>query len=342
VGVYWGNQEREKRKFKVFSDEVVWVNAKGEIVKRAIHQFKYFTEQLGGGIGLDMAEIPGGSFLMGTEDAEITRLNEKYGGGYANDERPQHQVNISSFFMGKSPVTQAQWRAVASRTDLKVERDLKLDPSGFKGDDRPVEQVSWYDAVEFCKRLSKLSGKDYRLPSEAEWEYACRANTPRLVGEGPGVRSSNTPRLVGEGPGVRSYPFYFGETITDALANYNANYTYAEEPKGKYREETTPVGQFPPNAFGLYDMHGNVWEWCADDWHNNYEGAPTDGRAWLDNDNHSQKNNDNEDSTSVLRGGSWYDVPDDCRSACRVNYNRRVNLNFNIGFRVVSAVGRTP
>ncbi|MFM7788278.1 MAG: formylglycine-generating enzyme family protein, partial [Microcystis panniformis] len=146
--------------------------------------------------------------------------------------------------------------------------------------------------------------------SEAEWEYACRAGTTTL--------------------------FYFGETITGELANYNAGYTYSGEPTGQYREETTPVGQFvgqfPPNAFGLYDMHGNVWEWCADTWHDNYDGAPTDGSAWIENGN---------DNRSPPRGGSWYNDPNNCRSACRYDNYRRGNYNDNLGFRVVCGAGRT-
>lgn len=127
-------------------------------------------------------------------------------------------------------------------------------PSRFKGEKRPVERVSWKDAVEFCQKLSALTGETYRLPSEAEWEYACRAGT--------------------------TTPFYFGKTITSDLVNYDGNYPYGSGPKGTYRKETTEVGQFPPNAFGLYDMHGNVQEWCADTYHDSYQGAPTDGSVW--------------------------------------------------------------
>ena len=169
----------------------------------------------------------------------------------------------------------------------------------------PVERVSWYDAVEFCARLSKATGKEYRLPSEAEWEYACRAGT-------------NT-------------PFHFGETITTDLANYDGEYTYASEPKGKYRGRTTLVGSFPPNAFGLYDMHGNVWEWCLDDWHHNYEGAPTDGSGWV------ESINDNDNCYQVLRGASWNYSPQACRSAYRTYDNANVDY-VNIGLRVVCGV----
>ncbi|ARI83089.1 SUMF1/EgtB/PvdO family nonheme iron enzyme [Microcystis aeruginosa] len=323
-----------KQLLSVFNFEIVGVNAKGEQIKKESKQSQYFSEDLGNDITLEMVAIPGGTFLMGTEDEEIERLVKKFGWEGYRRERPQHQVTVPPFFIGKYPITQAQWKAIASRTDLKVKQDLDPDPSQFKDPpkpplkrgasdsppfeggarggsptrwDRPVEQVNWYDVIEFCARLSKLKeGREYRLPSEAEWEYACRAGT--------------------------TTPFYFGETIKGELANYNASRIYAEEPKGEYRQQTTPVGQFPPNAFGLYDMHGNVWEWCADTWHNNYDGAPTDGSVWIENDN---------DNRSPLRGGSWYNNPNNCRSACRGNSNRRVNNDFNFGFRVVCGAGRT-
>jgi formylglycine-generating enzyme required for sulfatase activity len=298
-------------------------------VEQNRRQFKEqpFGEDLGNDITLEMAAIPGGTFLMGSPP------NEKYS---FDDEYPQHQVTVPPFFMGKYPITQAQWKEVASRTDLKVKQDLDLNPAHFKdrpdSDRRPVEQVNWYDAVEFCARLSKLTGREYRLPSEAEWEYACRAGTIT--------------------------PFHFGETITGELANYRASYTYADEPKGEYRQQTTPVGQFPPNAFGLYDMHGNVWEWCMDDWHDNYDGAPSDGSVWLDNN--QEENIDAENSLEstekaysagslqdennlypVMRGGSWANNPNLCRSAIRDNIIRRVSRSYLSGFRVVCVFGRT-
>jgi formylglycine-generating enzyme required for sulfatase activity len=283
-----------------FTFETVTVNSRGKIIKRETKTAQYFSENLGNNITLEMVYIPSGTFMMGSPEGE----------GY-DSEKPQHQVTVPPFFMSKFQITQAQWRAIASRTDLKVERDLDPNPAYFKdredSDRRPVEQVSWYDAVEFCQRLSKQTGKEYRLPSEAEWEYACRAGT--------------------------TTPFHFGETITTDLANYNGNYTYASEPKGKYREETTPVGSFPPNAFGLYDMHGNVWEWCADTWHDDYEGAPTDGSAWIQG---------GDDNRSPLRGGVWYYGPGNCRSAYRVGLiGERDDVNDGIGFRLVCGVGST-
>ncbi len=236
-----------------FSFETVRVNRQGKIIQKIPGQARFYPQDLGQGVRLDMVQIPGGTFLMGTEEAEIERLCKKYERNWFRWERPQHSVQVSPFLLGKTPVTQDQWRTVVAQVGTIV-RYLDPDPSNFKGGNRPVECVSWYDAVEWCARLSKLTGKEYRLPSEAEWEYACRAGT--------------------------TTPFAFGEAITTDLANYDGNDTVAEEAKGQYREETTPVASFPPNGFGLYDLHGNVWEWCFDPFHENYQGAPRDGSVW--------------------------------------------------------------
>ena len=283
--------------------ETVMVDARGRVVKRYPNkQAKFFKEDLGNSVILEMVAIPGEKFLMGTEDEEIERLVQKFDWDYFRREKPQHEVTVQSFFMSKYPITQAQWRAIASLSKVKL--DLESDPSRFKGDELPVESVSWEDAQEFCARLSNKTKREYRLPTEAEWEYACRAGT--------------------------TTPFHFGETITDKLANYRATNTYANEPKGEYRKQTTPVGSFPPNAFGLSDMHGNVWEWCEDDWHDNYQGAPNDGSAWLSGTS----------SRKVRRGGSWVDVPVYCRSAYRGDTSRDYRF-YNLGFRVVCVVLRT-
>ncbi len=296
---------------KTFTFETVTVNPIGQITHRETKQARYFTEDLGNGVSVEMVYIPGGTFLMGSPETEAENRGR---------EKPQHQVTIQPFFMGKYTVTQAQWKAVAQLP--KIERDLDGDPSLFKGDNRPVELVSWYDAVEFCARLSQKTLKNYRLPSEAQWEYACRAGT--------------------------TTPFHFGETITTDLANYNGDYTYLDAPKGKYRQETVDVGSFPPNAFGLYEMHGNIWEWCADPWHGNYNGAPTDGSVWdeKDNDNRYQKSADllvmsrNDDIIRLLRGGSWYSYPRNSRSAFR-NY-RAPDSCFNyLGFRFLCVAAWT-
>ncbi|MBO1052380.1 MAG: SUMF1/EgtB/PvdO family nonheme iron enzyme [Dolichospermum sp. DET73] len=270
---------------KTFSFEVVTTDARGNITNRRKESAKYFTEDLGNGVTLEMVEIPGGTFIMGSPASEAKR---------GSNEGPQHQVTVPSFYMGKYELTQAQYQAI-----------IGTNPSRFKGKNRPVEGVSWNNAVEFCKKLSQKTGKNYRLPSEAEWEYACRAGT--------------------------TTPFYFGESITPDLVNYNGDYTYASAPKGKYRQQTTDVGTFPPNSFGLYDMHGNVWEWCQDDYKDDYINAPTDGSA-LTSPSRSGK---------LLRGGSWDYVPGDCRSASRYDGNLDDNDN-DIGFRVVcSGAART-
>lgn len=300
-----------------FSFETVRVNRQGKIVETIPSQAQFYGQNLGQGVQLDMVQIPGGKFLMGTAEAEIEQLCKKYNNEYFRWESPQHSVQIAPFLMGKTPVTQDQWRIVVTQVG-KIVRDLNPDPSRFKGGNRPVEKVSWYDAVEWCARLSKLTGKEYCLPSEAQWEYACRAGT--------------------------TTPFAFGEALTTDIANYNGNYTFAEEAKGQYRQETTPVASFPPNSFGLYDCHGNVWEWCFDPFHDNYQNAPGDGKVWDEtinnNDNRYQKPSENlkvlleeNNRTFVLRGGSWDDVPVVCRSADRF-HDPRVNFNGTLGFRV--------
>jgi formylglycine-generating enzyme required for sulfatase activity/uncharacterized caspase-like protein len=296
-------------KSPVYRFDVITVNSRGQEIKREQRQAEYFREDLGNGINLDMVYIPAGNFMMGTEDKEIERLAKKFGWDGYRREKPQHQVNVPAFCMGKYPITQAQWKAVAALPQINCE--LKAEPSNFKGDNLPVERVSWYDAVEFCARLSKKTDKEYRLPSEAEWEYACRAGT--------------------------TTPFHFGETITSKLANYNARETFAQETKGEYRQQTTPVGQFPANAFGLYDMHGNVREWCLDDWHDDYKGAPKDGTPWFDNENN---NLSKKMGSAVQRGGSWDYFPVICRSAYRIVNSSRDPIIFNIGFRVVCGVGK--
>ncbi|NET72047.1 MAG: formylglycine-generating enzyme family protein, partial [Sphaerospermopsis sp. SIO1G2] len=232
---------------------------------------------------LEMVKIPGGSFIMGSPESEKDR---------DDDEGPQRRVTVPSFFIGRYQLTQEQYQAI-----------MGSNHSYFKGSKRPVEQVSWDDAVKFCQRLSQKTGKSYRLPSEAEWEYACRAGT--------------------------TTPFYFGESITPDLVNYNGNFPYGDAPKGQYRQQTTDVGSFPPNAFGLYDMHGNVWEWCLDNWVDNYNNAPTDGSAVT-----SQSN------SILLRGGYWGYYARNCRSAYRYSYARN-GRRYYLGFRVVVVFSRT-
>ena len=237
--------------------------------------------------GLRLIQIPAGDFLMGSPATEPER---------SADEGPQHRVWLGSFLLGQTPVTQAQWGVVARWP--KLELDLTPNPSSYKGARRPVEQVRWEQAMEFCRRLSQRTGLAFTLPSEAQWEYACRAGT--------------------------TTPFAFGDTITPELDNFNGEFTYANGPKGQFRAETTDVASFPAIGWGLHDMHGNVREWCLDTWHGSYEGAPTDGSPWL-------KGND---STKMLRGGSWYLHPRFCRSASRLHF-RPDYASLNVGYRVV-------
>jgi formylglycine-generating enzyme required for sulfatase activity len=224
---------------------------------------------------LHMVFIPRGTFKMGSPQGEPER---------EDSESPQRDVTVPPFFMGRYPVTQAQWCFVAGLSPVK--QNLDPEPSHFnEKDNYPVERVSWYDAVEFCARLGTHTSRPYRLPTEAEWEYACKAGTMT--------------------------PFYFGKTLNSELANYDASVVYNNGSTGQYRLKTTTVDSFGiANAFGLSDMHGNVWEWCLDYWHDNYEGAPADGSAWL---------TENENSNRVNRGGSWYSDPGNCHSACRSN-----------------------
>lgn len=259
---------------------VVTVNEQGQVINQDGAQNQCFIEQLDNGIELEMMQIPNGTFIMGSPESEE---------GHDSRESPLHLVNLNEFWMAKYPITQIQYQAVTGKN-----------PSRFKGSLRPVEMVSWQDAQQFCQKLSILTNKNYRLPSEAEWEYACRAGT--------------------------STPFYFGETIRTDLSNYGANSSYGRSPRGVNRSITTEVGTFPPNLYGLHDMHGNVWEWCEDAWHTDYQDAPNDGSAWL--------GENKPNSLRSMRGGSWFNDPKSCRSAHRFSFNANIRDN-TYGFRVV-------
>ncbi|AFY73007.1 hypothetical protein Syn7502_00884 [Synechococcus sp. PCC 7502] len=271
-----------------FEFTVLKINAQGQVRRSRSHRTKFFKYALEPNIDLEMVYIPGGIFRMGSPRTET---------GHESSESPMHWVAVTPFFMGKFPITQAQWRAIAALPP--VNKKLEPDPSCFKGDNHPVENVSWYDAVEFCDRLAIKTGIQYRLPTEAEWEYACRSGT--------------------------KHPFCFGETISSEIANYDGSYAYGFGATGAYREQTIDVGSFDAaNSYGLYDMHGQVLEWCADPWHENYQNAPTDGKAWQESEQNLER---------VLRGGSWFNVAGRCRAASRHRYGADIWLN-HVGFRV--------
>ena len=269
-----------------------------------------YKEELPQGVELTMVEISAGSFLMGSPLSEKGRNDYSWLsddrkrdlGVISSDVEAKRRVTVPAFRMGRFPITQSQWKVVAGLE--KVERELNSDPSNFKGPDRPVESVSWHDAIEFCRRLSKHTRRNYTLPSEAQWEYACRAGS--------------------------TTPFHFGETLTTELANYDGNYTYGQDPKGTYREQTTDVGSFPANAWGLQDMHGNVWEWCLDRWHPSLANGPTNGSAWQEPAPELAKE---DQDMRLLRGGSWHDHPASCRSASRDSLLPDDRFS-GIGFRV--------
>lgn len=231
------------------------------------------------GVTQKMRWIEPGTFRMGSPKDEPQRYD---------DEGPQYEVTLSQgFWLFDTACTQALWEAVMGEN-----------PSQFNGADRPVESVSWNDCQDFIKRLNeRLSGLDLTLPSEAQWEYACRTGTTK--------------------------PFSFGDNITPEQVNYDGNYPYAGGKTGLYRRQTVPVTSLPPNPWGLYEMHGNVREWCQDHWHDNYQGAPTDGSAWEDRDTGADR---------VMRGGSWYDDARIVRAAVRCHDRPDFRFDY-VGFR---------
>jgi formylglycine-generating enzyme required for sulfatase activity len=297
--------------------EAATVDDKGIRTSPEKYTVAAFTEALGSSGGLDMVAIPAGSFTMGSPADEPERQP---------NEGPQHHVTLASFFIGVSPVTQAQWSAVVFAHPDRIGRDLDPNPSFFKGIDLPAESITWNQAEEFCLRLAAISGRSYRLPSEAEWEYACRAGTTTPFNFGPTI----TPELAnycGTGGAV------CGDSDGRSIASdvyYGLKYTsgaYGQGPPGIFRGTTTRPGTFPPNRFGLYDMHGNVWEYCLDKVSANYADAPRDGTANLSGPKESER---------ILRGGSWSHNPAICRSAYRdSNAPGDSGWQGRIGLRVV-------
>lgn len=268
---------------QLFEYEFPSLNKKGQLVGLKKLRNKYFSEELKSGHHLDMVAVSSGKSWMGSLRAKNLTLEPV---------RSRHAVTVPAFFISKYPITQVQWAAVAAFP--KVERELDPFPAHFQGSLRPVESVSWLEAVEFCTRLSHKTGRTYQLPNEAQWEQACRAGTRT--------------------------PFNTGATISSEWSDYVSTYSYAEETTGNYRRQTQEVGSFAPNALGLHDMHGNVWEWCADCWQPNHR------RKLLP-----------QGTVRAIRGGGWLDPPERLRSASRSGYDQQ-GLNRTIGFRVMTVL----
>jgi formylglycine-generating enzyme required for sulfatase activity len=250
------------------------------------------TILLPGDLPLELVRIKAGIFMMGSSEAEK---------GHEEDEKPVHNVTLTSdFYIGSHEVTQAQWLALMGSwpdsSQPKTEEGL--------GDDYPAYYISWNDCQEYISLLNEYVRKThqgnytFRLPSEAEWEYACRAGTQTR--------------------------FFFGDSLIDSLSHQAGDYMWYKdnnEPTG-----TKPVGKKLPNAWGLYDMHGNVWEWCQDWYHTSYEGAPTDGSAW----------ESPVTEFRILHGGDWDNEARTCRSANRNDHRGPDDRSADLGFRIVA------
>jgi formylglycine-generating enzyme required for sulfatase activity len=268
------------------------VDRQGRQIALHEHQAQFFTQDLSEQVALEMVLIPGSAALM-------SEIREKADTGSI---QLLHQAALRPLFMAKYPVTQAQWQTVAGWP--KVNRELDPQPACFKDPERPVESVSWLDTEEFCQRLSRVSGLRYHLPKESQWEYACRAGTQT--------------------------PFHYGPVITARLANYSDAYRNTDKLASAGRGATVPVGRFAPNAFGLHDMHGNVWEWCADLW----QKKPHSPLSFSYGRPAKQTICANWRS---LRGGAWSDTPEKIRSDYRSMYQEQA-LSSSIGFRVACTI----
>lgn len=270
--------------------QTVQVDAYGQIVGKKSMQASYFDEPvlrnpLRKLLPLRMIKIPAGEFMMGSPASEPH---------HDDQEGPQRKIQVPSFYLGAFTITQRQYEIIMGSNPSYF-----TDDQGKDGANLPVEQVTWQDADAFCKKLSEMSGRTYRLPSEAEWEYACRAST--------------------------TTPFCFGETLTTEIANFFADFSFTENYEENYRNTPVAVDSFWPNGFGLYNMHGNVFEWCADDYHENYKNAPKSVAPWISGQ---------AQATKMMRGGSWFNDTPYCRSAAR-DKNTQIGLSNASGFRVV-------
>lgn len=295
-----------------FQFNVPYLNERGTLLGQKPGTAKRFVEKLGF-VPLEMIQINGGRFLMGATEKEVSdalalakQFDEFDAETYEvlSAELPRHGVNVKGFYMSRYEITQAQFAAVMD--------GLPPIQPPFRGANMPVVNVTWTEANEFCAKLSRATGRLYRLPTEAEWEYAARGGTDT--------------------------PFPFGETINQQVAAYNWAIPYNKAPRGTRRNAPTEVGALnSTNAFGLQDMNGNVWEWVADYWHSDYDGAPVNGDSWdepqaIDSDDPDEV--DAIDSSRVARGGAWFSPASRLRSASRYRYSPIIRAS-SLGFRVV-------
>jgi len=283
-------EERMRAEGRILVDTVIVHNPNGKWFMPGAGKAEWFKDHEH---GPEMVVVPAGSFTMGSPASEPERESRQEG-----TEGPQHKVTIAqAFAVGRHAVTRGQFAAFNNNSGHKAEgariwkgdkwehdREASWRAPGFAQDDsHPVVCVSWEDAKAYSAWMEQVTGRPYRLLSEAEWEYCCRAGT--------------------------TTPFWWGLSITPAQANYDGNYVYkGGSSRGEYRKTTVPVGSFAANPWGLHQVHGNVWEWCEDVWHDTYDGAPLDGSPWLQGGDASRR---------VLRGGSWFYIPRNLRAAYR-------------------------
>lgn len=300
VREWWESMTRKKARppakpplWREFEFKTLSLDETGAVITPLRKRAESFAEEIAAGITLEMVKVPAGEFRTGSPEPEMSLPWD-----FRRHEHPQRPVNVKGFCLAKHPITGGQWEAVAQLPI--VNRDLPEFPSGFEDSSQPVVRITWFEAMEFCARLSKKTGREYRLPSEAEWEFACRAGT--------------------------ASPFAFGETITPEVANFQAERNDRQTTKG----QPVSTGDLRvANGFGLFGMHGGVWEWCEDAWHDNYYGdAPNDGSAWLTG---------GDEAYRVVRGGGWDDPPDRCRAAFRKRLAPDIE-NDDVGLRVVCSL----
>jgi formylglycine-generating enzyme required for sulfatase activity len=244
-----------------------------EIVSRETKTGSYFIEPLGSGVKpLELVAISGGEFMMGSDERDR--------------EQPKHKVTLQPFFISRYPITESQWQVVSEYPSIN--RDINVRPNSSRDGRKnfPIEWISWDEAQEFCNRLSARSGRNYFLPSESQWEYACRAGS--------------------------TTSYHYSQRPIPHLFNCRSGCVTSDGISCLPLKSTSEVGLFPPNNWGLHDMHGNVWEWCEDDWHKDYEQAPNDGTAWVEEDREDKR---------VIRGGAWNQEDERCSSSYRAYYS---------------------